>query len=126
MTEAKPPQQRERVTRPVGVTSTPRQIEPVREIDEQTKVGEIYIRSLMRSQLRLAVVVLVALALGLGGLPILFSYVPSVTNSHLFGVPITWVVLGFCTYPVLLLLAWFYVRQAERNERHFTDVVDRR
>jgi hypothetical protein len=28
-------------------------------------------------------------------------------------------------YPVLLLLGWLYVRAAERNERDFTDVVER-
>jgi hypothetical protein len=36
-----------------------------------------------------------------------------------------WLLLGVLVYPAMLGLGWFYVRQAERNEHDFTDLVDR-
>jgi hypothetical protein len=34
-------------------------------------------------------------------------------------------VLGIGVYPCLLAGGWWYVRQAERNEREFVELVDR-
>ena len=39
--------------------------------------------------------------------------------------PLPWLLLAFGVYPFLFLIGWFYVRAAERNERDFTDVLDR-
>ena len=94
-----------------------------REIDEQTIVGEVYMRSLVRLQLRLAVGVCLIFAVLLGGLPILFTLEPGLSKTHWLGVPLPWLLLGVVVYPVLVVTAWFYVRQAERNERDFTELV---
>ena len=37
--------------------------------------------------------------------------------------PVTWIVLGGLVYPLFVLLAWRYVRRAERNERDFADLM---
>lgn len=95
------------------------------EIDAQTRLGEVYVQSLMRAQLRLAGYVVLFLAATLGLLPVLFRVLP-VSHVHLFGVPLPWLLLGVVVYPWLLLLAWWYVRRAERNEAAFIDLVDRR
>ena len=95
------------------------------EIDAQTQLGEIYMSSLLRSQGRLAIVVLVALGVLVGGLPLLFTWLPSLADVHLLGMPLPWVLLGFAVYPLMFGLGWFYVRAAERTEREFTDVVER-
>jgi hypothetical protein len=95
------------------------------EIDAQSELGEIYLAALLRSQLRLAVGIVVALALTVGALPVVFWLVPSLTAHHVLGMPVSWVVLAFACYPVLVLLAWRYVRAAERNESEFTQVVER-
>lgn len=97
-----------------------------REIDEQTGIGEAYMRSLLRSQLRLALSVLAATAVLLGGLPLLFALAPPVALTRVAGVPLPWLLLGALAYPVLWLAARYYVRQAEHNEREFTDVLKRR
>jgi uncharacterized membrane protein (DUF485 family) len=94
-----------------------------REIDEQTIVGEVYMRSLVRLQLRLAIGICLIFAVLLGGLPILFTLEPALSDTRLVGVPVPWLLLGFVVYPVLVLTGWFYVRQAERNERDFSEVV---
>ena len=95
------------------------------EIDAQSEVGEIYLRTLLRAQLRLALAVLLGLALTVGMLPLVFWLVPWFHEHHVLGMPVSWVLLGFGCYPVLSLLAWRYVQRAERNERAFARVVDR-
>ena len=95
------------------------------EIDAQSELGEIYLAALLRAQLRLAIGTIVALVLTVGALPVVFWLVPALTRRHVLGMPVSWVMLAFGCYPVLALLAWRYVRAAERNEREFTHVVER-
>jgi hypothetical protein len=95
------------------------------EIDAQSELGEIYLAALLRSQLRLALGTVLALAVTVGALPVAFWLLPGLTSHHFLGMPVSWVVLAFACYPVLVLLAWRYVRAAERNEREFTHVVER-
>jgi putative solute:sodium symporter small subunit len=96
------------------------------EIDAQTTVGEVYMRSLMRIQLRLALAIVGLLAVTVGSLPLLFRVVPGFRHLHVLGVPLPWLLLGAGVYPVILVLAVIYVRRAERIEAEFTDMVDRR
>ncbi|MGN6575160.1 MAG: hypothetical protein ACTHKG_05695, partial [Nocardioides sp.] len=95
------------------------------EIDAQTRIGEVYMTSLLRAQLRLATLVLVTVGVLVAGLPLLFRLVPALVGVELFGMPLTWVLLAFAVYPFLVLVGWLYVRAAERNERDFADVVQR-
>jgi hypothetical protein len=96
-----------------------------REIGEQTIVGEVYMASLVRIQLRLAIGILLIFTVLLGGLPLLMVLEPGLADSDALGIPVPWLLLGVAVYPVLIGGAWFYVRQAERNELDFTDLVER-
>ena len=119
--------ERVRVTSPR--TTTGRRRTPpsaAHEIDAQSQVGEVYLRSLLRAQLRLGLTVLLVLAVVVGGLPLVFWLLPEVTGRRFLGMPLAWGLLGFAVYPVLVLLGWWYVRAAERNEDDFTDVVEPR
>jgi uncharacterized BrkB/YihY/UPF0761 family membrane protein len=120
------PGRRVTVTSPKTIAARKQRLVAAREIDAQTRIGDAYMRSLIRTQLRLAAAVLVVLAVTVGGLPLLFVVAPGVRSEHLLGLPLPWLLLGFLVYPALLALAWYYVRQAERNERQFSDLVDRR
>jgi len=102
-----------------------RRVAGTSEIDAQTQLGEIYMSSLLRAQLRLAILVLVAVAVLVGGLPVAFLLAPGLMATEVLRMPLSWVLLGFAVYPFLLLMGWLYVRAAERNERDFTDVVER-
>lgn len=114
-------QARVRVTGPRR--GRPRRTTVVAEIDAQTVVGDIYIRSLMRSQLRLALSILALLLLTIGSLPVVIAAWPGLADHRLLGVPLQWVVLGAGCYPVLVALAILYVRRAELNERSFGELV---
>lgn len=96
-----------------------------REIDEQTRLGEVYMDALIRSQLKLSLSVCVLLAAFVGGLPLVFALVRPVRETEVGGVPLPWLLLAVLVYPVLAGLGWWYRRQAERTERDFVEMVDR-
>jgi hypothetical protein len=112
---------RVRVTGPR--TGRPRRASVAAEIDAHTELGEVYMRSLIRSQLRLAAGIFLVLVATVGMLPVAFRAYPVLLSTHVVGIPLPWLILGFGVYPLLILLAWFYVRRAERNEHAFNDLV---
>ena len=114
------PTERVRVTGPTRRRTTATR---TLEIDAGNRVGAIYMRSLLREQLRLALRVLATLFGTVGAIPLLFHLAPGLVGVHLFGVPLAWLLLGVLVYPFLLVLGWRYIRRAEDNERDFTDLV---
>jgi len=120
------PRARVRVTSPRTSAARTRNVSIASEIDEQTRLGEVYITSLMRSQLRLALGVLLVLASTLGLLPILFHLVPEIGRVDVLGVPVPWILLTVVAFAEIISLGWYYVRHAERNEDAFSDLLDGR
>ena len=96
------------------------------DLDEQTTVGEVYLRSLVRTQLALALTVCLAVLVVVAGLPLLFDLWPATRSARVFGLGVPWLALGVLAYPALVLGGWAYVRAAERNERRFAALVERR
>jgi hypothetical protein len=110
----------------VRVTGPPRRRTPAArttDIDAETRLGDMYMGSLLREQLRLALGVLAVLAVTVGLLPLLFHLVPRLSGVGVLGLPLGWLLLGVAVYPWLLVLGWAYVRRAERNEDDFTELV---
>jgi fatty acid desaturase len=94
----------------------------VRTTAGDAEVDDVSIRSLIRGQARIAVLVTTATAVLLGGLATLGAFWPASGRTKL----VPWLVLGVLVYPLLIALAWFAVRQSERNEEAFRDVTTRR
>lgn len=115
--------ERVRVTGPPRHTPAGRAASRLGDVHEQTALGDVYLRSLLRAQLGLAARLLVLLAVTLGVLPLAFHLWPSLSDVRPLGLPLPWLLLGVLVHPFLLLLAWRYVRSAERNERVFADLV---
>ncbi|MEJ7833094.1 MAG: hypothetical protein WKF79_09280 [Nocardioides sp.] len=110
----------------VRVTGPPRRRTPrprAGDIDADTQLGMVYLRSLLREQLRLAMRVIGVLALTVGSLPLLFHLAPGLADIDVLGMPLAWLLLGVLVYPWLILLGWRFVRRAERNERDFADLM---
>jgi hypothetical protein len=123
MSDGTPPR-RVRVTSPRATAGRPRRVNVPSEIDAQTGLGEVYMSSLLRAQLRLAAIVIVTVIVTVAGLPLLFHLVPSLQSVQVLGMPLAWALLGFAVYPLMFAVGWLYVRAAERNERDFADVVE--
>lgn len=120
-------QRRVRVTSPrMRAVRRPPSRSVERDIDEQTAIGEVYMRSLVRTQLRLALGALVAFGVSVGALPLLFAVAPGLRTLQVAGVPAPWLLLGLLVYPFVAVTAWAYVRAAERAERDFSHLVGRR
>lgn len=115
---------RVRVTNPLTTAPSHVRRSIGQEIDESTGVGEVYMRSLIRSQLRAALTVASTLLLSIGALPLVFLAFDSVTEFTIWGIPLPWLVLGVAVYPGLFALGWLYLRQAERAERDFAELVE--
>lgn len=94
-------------------------------LDEQDRVGELLVRSLVRAQLTLGLRIAAVFACLLGGLPLLFAVVPATRDLEVAGLALPWLLLGALVYPTLLAGGWLYVRLAERNERDFVELVER-
>ena len=108
-----PARRRADVVRPVGT----------REIDAETALGEVFMRSLLREQLYLALRVLLALGVTIGLLPLAFHLFPSLGDVRVGQMPLAWLLLGVLAYPWLVVLGWVYIRRAEDHERDFADLV---
>lgn len=118
------PNRRVRVTSPRTSAPRTRRVAPTSEIDSRTRLGDIYLSSLLRAQLRLAASVLGAVIAAVVTLPLLFEVVPGLGEVEVLNMPLPWVLLAFAVYPFLFLCGWFYVRRAEHNERVFVSMVD--
>lgn len=129
MSEQSPPP---RLTARVRVTASRREATTARRrplaasLVEQTGAGELYLRGLLRAQLRLALAVLGGLLVVLGGIPVLYALVPAARSLQVGGVPIVWPVLAVLIYPVLVGVAAWYTRAATRIERRLSALARER
>jgi uncharacterized membrane protein (DUF485 family) len=93
------------------------------ELEEQSAIGEALARGLVRAQLAVALRLAAVVAVGLGGLPLLFAVAPTLAQARVFGVALPWLLLGVVAYPFLFVVGAAYVHLAERNEQEFTELV---
>ena len=110
----------------VRVTGPPRRRTPAArtvDIDTETRLGGVYLASLLREQLRLALRILAVLVVTVVSLPLVFYAAPGLADVRLLEVPLPWLLLGIAVYPLLVLLGWRYVRRAERIERDFAEMM---
>ncbi|WP_287932581.1 hypothetical protein [Arthrobacter sp.] len=94
------------------------------EVAEQSAVGEVMVRSLIRSQLRLALVVSAGFVAALLICWMAVRWVPAFADWRILGIPAAWLMLGAGVYPIIGACAWLYVRAATRNEDRYRDLVE--
>ena len=96
-----------------------------RDLDEQTELGEVYLAPDARPAAAVGSRSLALTVVGLAALPVTLTLVPGHPHHHrASGLPFPWLVLGVAVYPAAWFLARWYIRQAERNEQDFAEVVD--
>lgn len=116
---------RERVTAPrTPVPQFPGRTTVSQEVAEQSAVGEVMVRSLIRSQLRLGLVVASGFMATLLLCWALVTWVPMFAGWLILGIPAPWILLGAGVYPLIGSCAWLYVRAAARNESRYRELVD--
>lgn len=104
--------------------SSRRVVRTLAEVEEQTGVGEVLVRQLVRAQLTLAMRLMALTVVVLVSIPVAFLLVPSLGTVSVFGFRLPWLVLGLAVYPFFIAVAWSYNRSADRNEQEFTEMVE--
>lgn len=94
------------------------------EVEQQTSMGELLVRNLIRAQLRAALGIGIVVAVLLAAVPLLGILVPAFARLAPLGVPLPWLLLGVLAYPLLFVAGYVYRRLAERNERDFVSMVE--
>lgn len=92
-----------------------------RELSEHTPVGELYVRELMRGQLRLGLAVVAVLVLLVVVPPLALA--GPLAGVRVLGVPVAWPLLCGLLPLAFTAVTWAYVRLVERGERAFEALV---
>jgi uncharacterized membrane protein (DUF485 family) len=87
--------------------------------------SEEFLRSLMRKQLRLSVTCAATFLVALLGLPLLNYFFPDVMAARVFGFTLTWFILGVLFFPLVWLIAWFFIRRSIALEEAEATEVER-
>jgi O-antigen/teichoic acid export membrane protein len=97
---------------------------PREELVEVTAHGKVYLRRLIRSQLTLSLLALLAFGGLIGSLPLLLLLVPSLQDIELIGVPLPVLVLIMPIFPLIVVLGWLYQRRADALDDAFRELLD--
>jgi hypothetical protein len=101
-----------------GLRRTPRD-----ELAEATEHGGLYLRRLVRSQLMLSVVALVAFGGIVGSLPLAIYLLPGLQDVDVLGIPLPIVAISWPPFPLIVAIAWLYTRRAAALDESFRDLV---
>jgi hypothetical protein len=101
-----------------------RVVRTLAEVEEQTGVGEMLVRDLMRTQLSAALWLSILVAMTVGALPLLFYVMPELGDASVLGIRLPWLVLGAGVNLFVIGVGWIYVKLADRNEQSFMNIVE--
>ena len=95
------------------------------ETDAPTSdIAGVYVRSLIRSQLRLAIVFAVGFVVATAVFVLAIAFAPELDATFVFGVPVSWLLLGVGVYPLAITIGGLYVRAASRNEARYRSLTE--
>jgi hypothetical protein len=99
---------------------------PRDELAEATAHGGLYLRRLIRAQLGLSAVALVAFGGIVGALPLALLLLPGLQDVFVLGVPLPLFVIAWPPFPLFIAIAVLYARRAGALEDSFRDLVEPR
>ena len=87
-------------------------------------IAGVYVRSLIRSQLRLGVVFALGFVVATALFVLAVALVPELDTTFVVGVPLSWLLLGAGVYPLAITVGGLYVRAASRNEERYRALTE--
>ncbi len=87
-------------------------------------IAGVYVRSLIRSQLRLGVVFALGFVVATALFVLAIALVPQLDTTFVLGVPLSWLLLGAGVYPLAVTVGGLYVRAASRNEARYRALAE--
>lgn len=97
---------------------------PRDELRDTTEHGGLYLRRLMRAQLGLSVLTVIAFGGLMGSLPLALYLLPGLQEVELLGVPLPLVIVVVPLFPVFIAFGFVYERRARALEAEFRDLVE--
>ncbi|HEY3764936.1 MAG TPA: hypothetical protein VGL44_07230 [Gaiellales bacterium] len=102
--------------------SRPRSRTPGDELADATAHGGVYLRRLVRAQLALSLVALVAFGGLLGSLPLLLL-AGRLQRLTLGGIPVADLLVAVPPFPLFVVIGWIYRRRADAIDDAFRELV---
>jgi uncharacterized membrane protein len=96
---------------------------PSDELADATAHGDVYLRRLVRSQLALSLVALVAFGGLLGALPLALSLVGRLQTMTIAGIPVADLLVAVPPFPLFVVIGWLYRRRADALDDAFRTLV---
>ncbi len=87
-------------------------------------IAGVYVRSLVRSQLRLAIVSALGFVVATTCFALVVAFAPGLDEAFLGGVPLSWLLLGIGVYPLAITIGGLFVRAANRNEARYRSLTE--
>ena len=97
---------------------------PRDELAEATEHGGLYLRRLLRAQLGLSVLALLAFGGLVGGLPLALFLLPGLQHATLLGIPLPILAVLWPPFPLFVAIGLLYTRRAEALEDAFRELVE--
>ena len=95
---------------------------PRDELAARSAVGDVYLRRLVRAQLGLALVSLVAFGGIVGAAPLALHLMPFLQDWRVAGVPVALALL-LAPLPLLVAVGWLHQRRADALDEAFGDLA---
>jgi putative solute:sodium symporter small subunit len=99
---------------------------PRDELADATAHGGLYLRRLIRAQLSLGALALVAFGGIIGALPLALLLVPGLQDVTVLGFPLPIVIVAWPPFPLFIAIAVVYERRAQALEESFRELVEPR
>lgn len=96
---------------------------PSDELADATAHGGVYLRRLVRDQLTLSLVSLVAFGGLLGSLPLVLLLAPGLQRLTLYGIPVADLLVAVPPFPLFVVIGWIYRRRADALDEAFQSLV---
>jgi hypothetical protein len=96
---------------------------PRDELADATAHGHIYLRRLVRAQLGLSLVAIVAFGGVIGALPLILATIPWLGTVQLLGVPLSLLLITVVPFPLFAAIGWVYRRRADALDEAFRTLV---
>ena len=97
---------------------------PRDELAEATEHGGLYLRRLLRAQLGLSVLALLAFGGLVGGLPLALYLLPGLQHATLLGIPLPILAVLWPPFPLFVAIGLLYTHRAEALEDAFRELVE--
>ena len=85
--------------------------------------SDVFLRRLMRGQLRLSIACAAAFLVALLGLPLANYFLPDLMARRVLGFTLTWLILGALFFPLVWVIAWIFIRRSIALEEQEIDLA---